>query len=189
MTTARHADVQARCGGHGDHVKALVTDHPCCWPCQPQLAPLFSAVLRPLLQVRGGQGDDWRLFETAETGSAGSVPGDRSVPDADGAHGCDLGCQFTTAVQHRLGNTGQRRWSSLNRSGQPRPELLMRHTYSAEVQQRPLTVASQHDRQHTELAGTTTIRPAAPLVRDEEAAEPRPPSSVSPPRLVSLRAP
>ena len=42
--------------------------------------------------------------------------------------------------------------------------------YSAEAQQRHLAAASQHDRQHTELAGTTTKRPAAPLVRDEEAA-------------------
>jgi hypothetical protein len=59
----------------------------------------------------------------------------------------------------------------LNRSGQPRPELLMRHTpYSAKVQQRPLPAASDHDRQHTELAGTMNKRPAAPLVRDEEAA-------------------
>jgi len=41
--------------------------------------------------------------------------------------------------------------------------------YSTEVQQRPLTVASQHDRQHTKLAGTTAKRPGAPLVRDEEA--------------------
>ena len=39
--------------------------------------------------------------------------------------------------------------------------------YSAEVQQRPLTAASGYDRQHTELAGTTAKRPAAPLVRDE----------------------
>jgi hypothetical protein len=43
-------------------------------------------------------------------------------------------------------------------------------TYSTEVQQRPLTAASEHDRQHTELAGATAKRPAAPLVRDEEAA-------------------
>ena len=42
-------------------------------------------------------------------------------------------------------------------------------TYSTEVQQRPLTAASEHDRQHTELAGATAKRPAAPLVRDEEA--------------------
>jgi hypothetical protein len=38
--------------------------------------------------------------------------------------------------------------------------------YSAEVQQRALTTASQHDRQRTELAGTTVKRRAAPLVRD-----------------------
>ncbi len=44
--------------------------------------------------------------------------------------------------------------------------------YSTEVQQRPLTVASQHDRQHTKLAGTTAKRPGAPLVRDEEATVP-----------------
>ena len=41
--------------------------------------------------------------------------------------------------------------------------------YSSGVQQRPLTAASEHDRQHTELAGTTGKRPAPPLVRDEEA--------------------
>ena len=44
--------------------------------------------------------------------------------------------------------------------------------YSSNVQQRPLTTASQHDHQHTELAGTTAKRPAAPLVRDEEATVP-----------------
>src|ERR1039457_282307 len=41
--------------------------------------------------------------------------------------------------------------------------------YSAEVQHRALTTASQRGRQHTEQAGTTTKRPALPLVRDEEA--------------------
>jgi hypothetical protein len=41
--------------------------------------------------------------------------------------------------------------------------------YSSNVQQRRLTTASQHDHQHTELAGTTAKRPAAPLVRDEKA--------------------
>jgi hypothetical protein len=39
----------------------------------------------------------------------------------------------------------------------------------SKVQQRPLTVANQHDRQHAELAGMTAKCPAAPLVRDEEA--------------------
>jgi len=42
--------------------------------------------------------------------------------------------------------------------------------YSAEVQQRPLTTASQPNRQHTQQARTTAKRPALPLVRDEEAA-------------------
>ena len=41
--------------------------------------------------------------------------------------------------------------------------------YSTEVQQRPLTATSQRDHQHTDLAGATAKRPAAPLVRDEEA--------------------
>jgi hypothetical protein len=41
--------------------------------------------------------------------------------------------------------------------------------YSAEVQQSSLPRASSHDRQRTELAGMTAKRPAAPLVRDEEA--------------------
>jgi hypothetical protein len=44
--------------------------------------------------------------------------------------------------------------------------------YSRKIQQRPLPAASGHDRQHTELAGMTAKRPAAPLVRDEEAAGP-----------------
>jgi hypothetical protein len=41
--------------------------------------------------------------------------------------------------------------------------------YSGEVQQRPLTTASQPGRQHTEHAGTMARHPALPLVRDEEA--------------------
>jgi hypothetical protein len=49
-------------------------------------------------------------------------------------------------------------------------QYLTRH--STEVQQRPRTAASSDDRQHTKLAGTTSKRPAAPLVRDEEAAVP-----------------
>jgi hypothetical protein len=44
--------------------------------------------------------------------------------------------------------------------------------YSTEVQQRPLTATSQRDHQHTDLAGATAKRPAAPIVRDEEAAVP-----------------
>jgi hypothetical protein len=46
---------------------------------------------------------------------------------------------------------------------------VSRTGYSAEVQQRPLTTASRPDRQRTKQAGTTTRRPGAPLVRDEEA--------------------
>jgi hypothetical protein len=49
--------------------------------------------------------------------------------------------------------------------GAPAP----RGAHSTEVQQRPLTTASQHDRQHPKLAGLTVKRPVAPLVRDEEA--------------------
>jgi hypothetical protein len=41
---------------------------------------------------------------------------------------------------------------------------------ATEVQQRPLPAANKHDQRRTELAGTTAKRPAAPLVRDEEAA-------------------
>jgi hypothetical protein len=76
--------------------------------------------------------------------------------------------QFT-AVQEGSRGTGQGRWSSLNRSGRPRPELLMQHTVQRGSTATPLTVASKYDRQHTELAGTTAKRPAVPLVRDEEA--------------------
>ncbi len=41
--------------------------------------------------------------------------------------------------------------------------------YSNQVQQQLLTAAGQHDHPHTELAGTTDMRPAAPLIRGEEA--------------------
>jgi hypothetical protein len=43
-------------------------------------------------------------------------------------------------------------------------------TYSMQVQQRARTAAIQRSHQHTELPGMTAKRPAAPLVRDEEAA-------------------
>ena len=43
-------------------------------------------------------------------------------------------------------------------------------TYSTEVQQRPQTADSSGGRQHTQRAGTTAKSPAAPVVRDEEAA-------------------
>ena len=57
-----------------------------------------------------------------------------------------LGLQLTT-VQHRPGDTGQRHWSSLNRSGQPRPELLMRLELARRRQrQESLTVFSRTDR-------------------------------------------
>jgi hypothetical protein len=42
--------------------------------------------------------------------------------------------------------------------------------YSAEVQQRPLTAASEHCHRHTELPAMTDKRPEAPLVPHEEAA-------------------
>ena len=51
--------------------------------------------------------------------------------------------------------------------------MTKRGPYSAdplwEVQQRPLTCASKHNQRHTRLAGTTTKRPALPLVLDQEA--------------------
>jgi len=56
------------------------------------------------------------------------------------------GLQFTT-VRCRPGKTDQRRWSSLNRSGQPRPELLMRMGLAGRCQgQVSLTVFSRTDR-------------------------------------------
>ena len=42
-------------------------------------------------------------------------------------------------------------------------------TYSTQVRQRARTAAIQRSHQHTELPGMTVKRPAAPLVRDEEA--------------------
>jgi hypothetical protein len=51
-------------------------------------------------------------------------------------------------------------------------QIVSRTRYSAEVQQRPLTAASEDSHWHTELPATTGERPEAPLVRDEEAAGP-----------------
>ena len=45
------------------------------------------------------------------------------------------------------GTTGQGRRAGTIRAGQPRPELLVPHTVSTEVQQRRLPVASKHDQQ------------------------------------------
>jgi hypothetical protein len=49
---------------------------------------------------------------------------------------------------------------------------------SRKVQQRPRTVASNGERQHTRLAGTTAKRQAAPLVRDGEANRWPPPEAM-----------
>src|SRR5215471_111595 len=49
---------------------------------------------------------------------------------------------------------------------------ISRPLYSAEVQQRALTTASLDNHQHPELAGMAVKDPAAPLVRNEEAAVP-----------------
>ena len=46
---------------------------------------------------------------------------------------------------------------------------VCRTKYSAKVQQRPLTAASEHWHRHTERPAMTDRRPAPPLVRDEEA--------------------
>jgi hypothetical protein len=62
-------------------------------------------------------------------------------------------------------------------------EPMRKAQYSSKVQQRPLTTASQHDRQHTELAGATDKRPAAPLVRDEEAAGSNPATPTRKPQV------
>ena len=62
----------------------------------------------------------------------------------------------------------------LDDSERARPELLMRlgrrRAYSGEVQQRTLTSASSDECPNLALAGTMGIRPALPLVRDEEVA-------------------
>jgi hypothetical protein len=98
--------------------------------------------------------------------SAASSP-DRTDSHADGTVAVWVAVQYRAAA------------ARADRSGtlvQPEPirttttrAANAAHKYSTGVQQRPPTVASKHDRQHTELAGTTTKRPAAPLVRDEEA--------------------
>jgi hypothetical protein len=100
-----------------------------------------------------------------------------------------FGLQFNT-VPRRPGQTDQGRWSSLNRSGQRRPEQAAREApYSTEVQQRPRTAASSDDRQHTQLAGTTAKRPAAPLVRDEAAAGSNPANPATKPQVTGYRVP
>jgi hypothetical protein len=48
----------------------------------------------------------------------------KGTPQAESPR-LQFGLQFT-AVPRRSGKSGQRSWSSLNRSGQSRPELLMR---------------------------------------------------------------
>jgi hypothetical protein len=60
--------------------------------------------------------------------------------------GLQFWLQFTT-VQERPGNTDQEPWSSLNRSGPPRPELLMRLGLACRHQgQESLTDFSRTDR-------------------------------------------
>ena len=56
---------------------------------------------------------------------------------------------------------------------------ISRPLYSAEVQQRALTTASLDNHQHPELAGMSVKDPAAPLVRDEEAAGSNPATPTS----------
>ena len=83
---------------------------------------------------------------------------------------------------HPLPSCADAAGSSLHQRGEPRTpwgyqkaarparEPMRQVLYSSQVQQLPLTIATQHDRQHTELAGMTAKRSEAPLVRDEEAA-------------------
>ena len=85
---------------------------------------------------------------------------------------------------HPLPSCADAAGSSLHQRGEPRTprgyqkaarparEPMRQVLYSSQVQQRPLTIATQHDRQHTELTGMTAKRSEAPLVRDEEAARP-----------------
>jgi hypothetical protein len=56
-------------------------------------------------------------------------------------------------------------------------------TYSTEIQQRPHTAASSGNRQHTQQTGTTAKSPAAPLVRDEEAAGSNPATPTMKPQV------
>jgi len=72
---------------------------------------------------------------------------------------------------------GKRKLASAHRARAR--EQIRQVLYSRQVQQRPLTIASHHNRQHTELAGITAKRPEAPLVRDEEAAGSNPATPTS----------
>jgi len=66
-----------------------------------------------------------RRFPEATPGAWLIFTGAGEVSRPGDGHGLHFGLQFT-AVQHRPPKIDQRSRSSLNRSGQPRPELLMR---------------------------------------------------------------
>ena len=66
-----------------------------------------------------------RRFSEATSGVWLIFTGAGEVSRPGDGHGLHFGLQFT-AVQHRPPKIDQRNRSSLNRFGQPRPELLMR---------------------------------------------------------------
>ena len=91
----------------------------------------------------------------------------RRYTRADGTYGCNSGYGSAPCGVHE--DQSSRRVQPEPIRAKPRPGLLCGEPYSAEVQQRPCTAPNSDDRQHTQLAGRTAKRPAAPLVRDEEA--------------------
>jgi len=73
---------------------------------------------------------------------------------------------FSEDIQVRLRHVSD----SLNRElPAGSSHILCRARYGSQVQQQPLTAIRQHNRQHTQLAGTPAKYPAVRLVRDEEA--------------------
>jgi hypothetical protein len=93
-------------------------------------APTNETPSAPVQQQNTATSPDSNELELSPTPSMswgnGQTP---SGVASSGRRGHRAGLQFglqSEAVQRRPEETGQRRWSSLNRSGQPCPELLMR---------------------------------------------------------------
>jgi len=77
--------------------------------------------------------------------------------------GLQFGLQFT-AVRHRPRQTDQWRWSRLNRSGRPRPELLMRFGFAPIRGSNPRASARDQG-PRTEVRGPCAVSRPVPFMR------------------------
>ena len=97
---------------------------------------------------------------TAMVASGHAMPAGRIIPLHGGRRTVGGRLQFDT-VRCRIGRTDQERWSSLNRFGQLRPELLMRLGLGSHTNERPYDSPDRHGqgvrvrpRLQTDLNGT-----------------------------------